>query len=191
MMGFASDLRYALRGLRPGFTAVAVLTLALGIGATTAIFSVVNGVLLRPLPYDRPDQVVMIWGWRKQKAQAELVRYALETSVDPPAVRRVVGELDKDLPVARLLPMTRYLSDGMAQSRFSLILMAVFGGIALTLAAIGIFGVISYSVSQRTREFGIRMALGETPTQTLRSVVGRAMRLVGRVWSWSFWHRWH
>src|SRR5439155_10857301 len=75
MMGvFTSDLRYALRGLRqrPGFAAVVVLTLALGIGASTAIFSVVNGVLLRPLPYQRPGQGPMIWGWREQKAEAAL-----------------------------------------------------------------------------------------------------------------------
>ena len=74
--------------------------------------------------------------------------------------------------------MTTYLSEGRAQARFSLVLMSVLGAVALLLTAVGVFGVISYSVSQRTREFGIRLALGEDPRQTKLSVVRGGMRLV-------------
>jgi putative ABC transport system permease protein len=106
----------------------------------------------------------------------------VEASLDPaslvPAARRTVEEMDPDLPVSDLTPMGTYLTEAQAQARFSLVLMTVLGAVALLLTAVGVFGVISYSVTQRTREFGIRLALGEDPRQTTRSVVLGGMRLV-------------
>jgi putative ABC transport system permease protein len=111
-----------------------------------------------------------------------VMTFVVETALDPasliPGVRRTVGEIDPDLPVSRLTPMIGYLTEGQAQARFSLVLMSVLGGAALVLTAVGVFGVISYSVSQRTREFGIRLALGEDPRRTRRNVVLGGMRLV-------------
>ena len=80
--------------------------------------------------------------------------------------------------MSRLTPMSAYLSEGRAQARFSLVLMTVLGAVALVLTGVGVFGVISYSVTRRTREFGIRLALGEDPRQTRLSVVLSGMRLV-------------
>ena len=110
------------------------------------------------------------------------ISVVVEASVRPASlsgqVRRAVASLDKDLPLARLTPMENYVEEGLAQARFSLVLMTVLGAVALLLTAVGVFGVISYSVSQRTREFGIRLALGEDPRQTKLSVVRSGMRLV-------------
>jgi putative ABC transport system permease protein len=95
-----------------------------------------------------------------------------------PEVRQVMRALDPDVAVDRVRPMSTYVGDGRAQARLSLALMAGFGAAALLLAAIGVYGVISYSVGQRTREIGIRMALGAHPGQVRNAILVQVLRLI-------------
>jgi putative ABC transport system permease protein len=107
---------------------------------------------------------------------------AVRTATDPKSLLRpIVGqvrEMDANLPVYNVKTMEEYLSDAMASTRFTMILIAIFAGVALVLASVGLYGVISYSVRQRTQEIGIRMAFGAERSDILRLVVGRGMLLI-------------
>ena len=93
------------------------------------------------------------------------------------AVRNEIRAVDKDLPVYRVTTMEQLVSGSVAQRRFTLILLSLMAGLAATLAALGIFSVMSYSVTQRTQEIGIRMALGAKSTDVLKLVVGEGLLL--------------
>jgi putative ABC transport system permease protein len=121
--------------------------------------------------------------WPHPELAYNFMTLVIRTDGDPlslaPAVRQAVWTLDKDQPVVDISTMEDLLWVSLARARFSTVVLGVFAGMALLLAVTGIYGVVSYSVAERTREIGIRVALGAQRTDVLRMVLRQGLTLAG------------
>ncbi len=127
---------------------------------------------------EEPDAEVF---WPYQQLAPDGLNLTVRTAATPenfaPLLRRATAEIDRELPVSKIISMEQIMFDSIAPQRLSVMLIGVFAGIALILAATGIYGVISFSVTRRTREIGLRMALGASGADVVRMVVKQALTL--------------
>lgn len=136
------------------------------------VVGVVTHVKTYGLDIESPGQIYMSnaqypWRW-----MSVVIRTTGEPRTFVPSLTRVVHELDRDEPVSEITSMDSMMGELLRSRRFTLTLLATFAGVAIALAVIGLYGVIAYGVSQRRREFGIRIALGAQQRQIARMVVG-------------------
>jgi len=132
---------------------------------------------------ESPSRVEFYWPYAQTQFALGSMSLAIHTAADPRllanAVQKQVAALDPEQAVYRIRTMHELMAESVARRRLSMFLLAIFAGVALLLAAVGIYGLMSYSVAQRAREMGIRMALGARAANILWLVLGQSIWLTG------------
>jgi len=146
-------------------------------GVAREIVGVVADVLQRSASEPAAPMVFVPFGQRTIRSIKVVVRTNADPSGLTPALRAEIRALDPELAIADITPMAQLVARSLRRPRFYTSLLAVFAGVGLVLAAIGVFGVMSYAVTQRSREISIRLALGALPRDVLRMIVSRALVL--------------